>query len=246
MKVSIITATLNSEKTIKDNLISVDNQNYNNIEHIIIDGNSNDKTLEIIVKYKASKKIIIHSSKDKGIYYALNKGIDLSTGEIICFLNSDDFYFDKNTISKVVNCFKISNADVVYGNLNYITKNNSKVLRKWISNDFNFFLLKKGWMPPHPSTFVKKKIINKKKWFNTNYKISADYDFLIKLFRNDLLKKKYLNEIIVNMRIGGISNNSFSNIIRKTKEDYQIIKQNRLGGFFTLFLKNIKKIPQFF
>lgn len=190
MKVSIITATLNSEKTIKDNLISVDNQNYNNIEHIIIDGNSNDKTLEIIVKYKASKKIIIHSSKDKGIYYALNKGIDLSTGEIICFLNSDDFYFDKNTISKVVNCFKISNADVVYGNLNYITKNNSKVLRKWISNDFNFFLLKKGWMPPHPSTFVKKKIINKKKWFNTNYKISADYDFLIKLFRNDLLKKK--------------------------------------------------------
>ena len=86
MKVSIITATLNSEKTIKDNLISVDNQNYNNIEHIIIDGNSNDKTLEIIVKYKASKKIIIHSSKDKGIYYALNKGIDLSTGEIICFL----------------------------------------------------------------------------------------------------------------------------------------------------------------
>ena len=246
MKVSIITATLNSEKTIKDNLISVDNQNYNNIEHIIIDGNSNDKTLEIIVKYKASKKIIIHSSKDKGIYYALNKGIDLSTGEIICFLNSDDFYFDKNTISKVVNCFKISNADVVYGNLNYITKNNSKVLRKWISNDFNFFLLKKGWMPPHPSTFVKKKIINKKKWFNTNYKISADYDFLIKLFRNDLLKKKYLNEIIVNMRIGGISNNSFSNIIRKTKEDYQIIKQNRLGGFFTLFLKNIKKILQFF
>ena len=246
MKVSIITATLNSEKTIKDNLISVDNQNYNNIEHIIIDGNSNDKTLEIIVKSKASKKIIIHSSKDKGIYYALNKGIDLSTGEIICFLNSDDFYFDKNTISKVVNCFKISNADVVYGNLNYITKNNSKVLRKWISNDFNFFLLKKGWMPPHPSTFVKKKIINKKKWFNTNYKISADYDFLIKLFRNDLLKKKYLNEIIVNMRIGGISNNSFSNIIRKTKEDYQIIKQNRLGGFFTLFLKNIKKIPQFF
>ena len=101
-------------------------------------------------------------------------------------------------------------------------------------------------MPPHPSTFVKKKIIKKKKWFNTNYKISADYDFLIKLFRNDLLKKKYLNEIIVNMRIGGISNNSFSNIIRKTKEDYQIIKQNRLGGFFTLFLKNIKKIPQFF
>jgi glycosyltransferase involved in cell wall biosynthesis len=246
MKVSIITATLNSEKTIKDNLISVDNQSYNNIEHIIIDGNSNDKTLEIIVKNKASKKIIIHSSKDKGIYYALNKGIDLSTGEIICFLNSDDFYFDKNTISKVVNCFKISNADVVYGNLNYITKNNSKVLRKWTSNDFNFFLLKKGWMPPHPSTFVKKKIINKKNWFNTNYKISADYDFLIKLFRNDLLKKKYLNEIIVNMRIGGISNNSFSNIIRKTKEDYQIIKQNRLGGLFTLFLKNIKKIPQFF
>jgi glycosyltransferase len=246
MKISIITATLNSEKTIKDNLISVNNQDYDNIEHIFVDGLSNDKTLEIIENYKVSKKVIIHSSKDKGIYHALNKGINLSTGEIICFLNSDDFYFDKNTISKVINCFKIFNADIVYGNLNYISRYNLKIIRKWKSNDFSYYLLKKGWMPPHPSTFIKKKIIDKTHYFNTNYKISSDYDFLIKLFRNDLLKKKYLDEIIVNMRIGGISNNNISNIIRKTSEDYQIIKQNSLGGFFTLFLKNIKKIPQFF
>ena len=246
MKISIITATLNSEKTIKDNLISVNNQDYDNIEHIFVDGLSNDKTLEIIENYKVSKKVIIHSSKDKGIYHALNKGINLSTGEIICFLNSDDFYFDKNTISKVINCFKIFNADVVYGNLNYISKDNSKILRKWKSKDFSYYLLKKGWMPPHPSTFVKKKIIGKTPYFNTNYRISSDYDFLVKLFRNDLLKKKYLDETIVNMRVGGISNNNINNIIRKTGEDYQIIKQNNLGGFFTLFLKNLQKIPQFF
>ena len=245
-KVSIITATLNSEATIKHNIISVNRQKYKNIEHIIIDGLSNDRTLEVIRKYKNLKNRIIYSSRDRGIYYALNKGVSLSNGAIICFLNSDDYFLDKNVINKVVNCFKLFDADVVYGNLNYVKKKKLKIFRKWKSSTFQKNFLKKGWMPPHPSTFIKKKIVKRKKWFNTNYKISADYDFLVKLFRDDDVKKKYLDQIIINMRVGGISNNSFKNLIKKSFEDYKIIRKNNLCGIFTLFMKNLRKIPQLF
>ena len=245
MKITIITPTRNSENTIKQNLQSINFQNYRNIEHIIIDGKSKDKTLEIINHFKKKKKTKVFSSKDKGIYYALNKGLRLATGKVICFLNSDDYYPDKKIISSVIKIFKNSKSDIVYGNLNYVKKNH-KIFRKWRSQNFETKLLNKGWMPPHPATFIKKKIIKKKNYFNINFEISSDYDFLINLFNNKKNKTKYYNKVFVHMLIGGKSNKNLSSIFKKSYEDYLIIKKNKVGGLYTLILKNFSKLNQFF
>ena len=245
MKITIITPTRNSENTIKQNLQSINFQNYRNIEHIIIDGKSKDKTLEIINHFKKKKITKVFSSKDKGIYYALNKGLRSATGKVICFLNSDDYYPDKKIISSVIKIFKNSKSDIVYGNLNYVKKNH-KIFRKWRSQNFETKLLNKGWMPPHPATFIKKKIIKKKNYFNINFEISSDYDFLINLFNKKKNKTKYYNKVLVHMLIGGKSNKNLSSIFKKSYEDYLIIKKNKIGGLYTLILKNFSKLNQLF
>lgn len=246
MKISIITCVLNSSRTISDSIKSVQSQIYKDIEHLIIDGGSTDDTLKIVRKYK-NKDLSLFSSKDKGIYYAINKGINLSSGNIIGILHSDDFYNNVNVISDVVKTFQNTNADLVYGDLEYISKKVPfKRIRNWIAGEFKEKNLKKGWMPPHPTVFIKKKIFTKIGLYNTSYKISSDYDFLIRALNNKSIKKKYVKKILVKMRIGGKSNRSIKNIINKSFEDLIIIKKNRIGGFLTLFNKNYSKLTQFF
>ena len=245
MKITIITPTRNSENTIKQNLQSINSQSYKKIEHIIIDGKSKDKTLEIIARFKKKKITKVFSSNDKGMYYALNKGLRLATGKVICFLNSDDYYPDKKIISSVIKIFKNSKSDIVYGDLIYVKKN-KKIFRKWRSQNFEINLLNKGWMPPHPATFIKKKIIKKKNYFNINFEISSDYDFLINLFNKKKNKSKYFNKVLVHMLTGGKSNKNLSSIFKKTYEDYLIIKKNKIGGLYTLILKNFSKLNQLF
>ena len=246
MKISIITCVLNSSRTISDSIKSVQSQIYKDIEHLIIDGGSTDDTLKIVRKYK-NKDLSLFSSKDKGIYYAINKGINLSSGNIIGILHSDDFYNNVNVISDVVKTFQNTNADLVYGDLEYISKKVPfKRIRNWIAGEFKEKNLKKGWMPPHPTVFIKKKIFTKIGLYNTSYKISSDYDFLIRALNNKSIKKKYVKKILVKMRTGGKSNRSIKNIINKSLEDLIIIKKNRIGGFLTLFNKNYSKLTQFF
>ncbi len=246
MKVSIITCVLNNSKTIKDTIESVHSQIYIDKEHILIDGGSNDETLNIIEKNN-NKNLNLFSSKDEGIYYAINKGINLCSGQIVGILHSDDFYNNEKVISDIVETFKKTNADLVYGDLEYVSKKSPhKIVRNWKAGKFNKFNLKKGWMPPHPTVFVKKDIFYKIGKYNTEYKISSDYDFLIRALSNESIKKQYIEKILVKMRVGGKSNKSIKNIINKSLEDFIIIKKNKIGGILTLLNKNYSKLHQFF
>lgn len=161
-------------------------------------------------------------------------------------LHSDDFYNDNNILKIVADTFKRTKADLVYGDLTYVNKDYPfKPIRYWRAGKFNKEKLFNGWMPPHPTVFIKKKLFNKVGFYNTFYKISADYDFLLRIFNYKNINHVYIPKVFVNMRMGGMSNRSFKNLIIKSFEDYQIIKKNKIGSLFTLFKKNFSKIRQF-
>ena len=248
MKVSIITATNNSEKTIEDCIKSILAQVYLNIEFIIIDNNSSDSTLNIIERYKLkNKNIQLISELDNGLYDALNKGVKYASGDIIGFLHSDDLFYDCYSVFDIVGCFKDNKYDGVYGDLQYVKKGDiDKVIRLWKGCEFQPKLLKRGWMPAHPTLFLKKHVYEEYGEFNTSYKISADYDFMLRILKNKAFKFGYLPKCITRMRLGGASNKSIKNIIQKTLEDYRAVRANNVGGWFTILLKNILKIKQFF
>jgi glycosyltransferase len=254
MKISIITTSFNSIKTVKETLISLQTQKYRNIEKIWIDNYSTDGTYQLLKKFCDNQTILIQ--KKLSIPDAWNYGIKLSTGEIFTTLNSDDTYYNSLTIKKIIKLFKdFPKCNVVYGDLIYINK--KKVIRNWVSDkkinsnkylDYFFFKnkLKYGWMPPHPSFFIRKKLIKDNKIsFKNKYSISFDYDFIIKILNNKKILAIYINEIIVRMSLGGNSN-KISNILKKMREDYKIINDNKIGNVLTLILKNISKIKQFF
>ena len=246
MTISIITATYNNQKTVEQAIKSVLNQTYPNIEYIIIDGQSTDGTLDIIEKYKNKINTVI-SEADEGMYDALNKGIELATGELIGFVHADDFYNDQKIIEKVAEIFKKKNIDSIYGDLDYVSAvNPDKVIRHWKAGKFSVKKLKKGWMPPHPTFFVKKEVYNKLGRFNLNYKIAADYDLILRFLGKHKISTSYLPEVLVKMRWGGTSNSSLTNIIQKSKEDYIVLKENNIGGLGSVFLKNFRKLGQFF
>ncbi len=245
MKVSIITACFNSAETIAYTIASVKGQDYFNIEHLIIDGNSMDATVDIIKQN--APNCIIHSESDNGIYDAMNKGIILSTGDIVGILNSDDFYANSSIISKVVELFEQENCDAVYGDLVYVDANDTnRVTRKWISGKFSKQNFLYGWMPPHPTFFVKKEVYLKYGLFNLNVYTAADYELMLRLLFKFNIKVAYLQEILVKMRAGGASNISLKNRFLANKGDRLAWKINNLKPFwFTLFFKPLRKIVQF-
>ena len=205
---------------------------------------SSDKTLEIIKKSLSDKDILI-SEPDEGIYDAINKGIEQASGDIIGILHSDDNFYDANVLSSVAEVFKDTRIVCLYSDLEYINEKN-QVVRNWKAGNYDQKKLLSGWMPPHPTFFIRKELFDIIGPYSMEYNISSDYDFIIKALK--ILKKNqiaYLPLTLVQMKTGGISNNSITNIAKKMKEDYQIIKKNDLGGFRTLFLKNVSKIKQF-
>ena len=248
MRITLITATFNSASSIKTCLDSVVLQNYNDLEYLIIDGKSSDATLKIIKVYQQKFPFIkLISEKDSGIYDALNKGVQLASGDIIGFVHSDDFLEFNDIIYHIVSMTKSENLDGVYGDLQYVDKSNTKkIIRSWKSCDFKPRLLKQGWMPPHPTLFLKKEVYQKHGIFDLSYRISADYDFLLRIFKDPELKFGYLPKVITKMRVGGASNKSLKNIIKKSKEDYRAIRINNIGNFLTLARKNFSKIKQLF
>ena len=247
MKVSIITATYNSEKTIEACMASVLHQTYPDIEYIIVDGGSNAKTLALL--HAAVKKyptIRLSSEPDQGIYDALNKGISKATGEIVGFVHSDDFLANTEVISSIVAAFTTHDVDGVYGDLHYVAfEDTTKIIRNWVSQPFAHRLLGQGWMPAHPTLYLKTNLYKKHGGFDLNYHIAADYDFILRIFKRTNLKFHYLPKTIVKMRVGGASNKSLKNIIQKSKEDYRAIKTNNVGNWFTVLLKNVSKLKQF-
>ncbi|MBN3144819.1 glycosyltransferase family 2 protein [Pectobacterium brasiliense] len=246
MKVSIITATYNSAKTISDTLKSLNAQTYPDIEYIIIDGGSKDNTLSLI-KSSCSRVSVIISEPDKGIYDALNKGILSATGDIVGFLHSDDFFAYPDAVKDIVDAMRESNADAVYGDLNYISStDNDVIVRKWVSGGFDINKMKLGWMPPHPTFYMKRACYQRFGSFDLSYRISADYDSLLRYLWIYKVTVKYIPKVIINMRVGGMSNRSLSNMIMKTKEDVKAMKSNKLPWLSAVAGKNLSKIPQFF
>lgn len=245
LKISIISVCYNSSKTILDTIRSVNSQSYPNIEHVFIDGLSSDNTIEIIRSNSKIKNVII-SEKDSGLYDALNKGISKASGEIIGFLHSDDIFSSSEIISDLMEKIQNENLDGVYGDLLYVDKiNTDKIIRFWKSCEFNPTLLREGWMPAHPTLILKKEVYLKHGVFDKSFKIAADYDFMLRIFKNSNLKFGYLPKLVTKMRVGGASNRSVKNMIKKSKEDYRAIRSNNIGGFVTLLLKNTSKIKQF-
>jgi len=247
LKISIITATYNSNKSLKSCIDSVVMQDYGSIEYIIIDGQSTDSSIDIVNDFQTSYPYIkVVSENDDGIYDALNKGLAIATGDVIGFLHSDDLFPSSTIISELASKINNDNLDGIYGDLQYVNKENTnKIIRLWKSCEFKLELLKKGWMPAHPTLFLKKHVYYKHGEFNTSYKISADYDFMLRILKDKTLKFGYLPRVITKMRVGGASNRSFKNIIRKTKEDYNAVCSNNVGGWFSIFLKNTTKLRQF-
>jgi len=246
MKVSIITPTLNSERFIKDCIESVKKQSYLNIEHIIVDGGSDDSTLKIIKEYENTYNLKLITGKDNGIYDALNKGIKNVSGEIIGILHSDDLYTNNEVLRKIVYIFQSQKINSCYGDLYYVKENDiNKVVRYWKSGNYNRDKFKYGFMPPHPTFFVKKEIYEKYGVFDTSFKISGDYELMVRFLYKNKISCYYLPEVLVKMRVGGNSNKNLKHILIKMKEDYRVIKKYNLGGIDTLLLKSFIKIPQF-
>ena len=245
MKLSVITIVWNKKDTIEDAISSVLNQSYKNIEYIVIDGSSTDGTQEIIKNYSQNISRFI-SEPDQGIYDALNKGLSVATGDIISFLHSDDLYAKNSTIYEVLQYFD-DDTQGVYSDLVYTNKYDlNKVLRYWKSCNFNPSLLENGWMPPHPTLFLRRGVYEKYGYFDTSFKISADYDFMLRILKNNI-KVKYFPQVTYKMRVGGESNRSFSNILNKSKEDFNALKKNKLKNpSIILVKKNISKIDQLF
>jgi glycosyltransferase involved in cell wall biosynthesis len=245
MKVSIITATYNSMLTVRDTLHSVSRQDYPDIEHIIVDGLSADKTLDIVNEFGHVSKII--SESDKGIYDAMNKGIAASTGEVIGILNSDDIYVGPQVISSIAKLFSEPDIKTSYADLQYVQQDNlNKIVRTWKSGNFsrrNFYY---GWMPPHPTFFVRREVYDKVGLFNSALRSAADYELMLRILVKHEIPTHYIPEVVVKMRSGGMSNASFKSRITANKEDRLAWKLNGLEPhFFTLYAKPIRKISQF-
>ena len=244
MKISIITITYNSAKTIQRALESVQSQTYQDIEHVIVDGASKDGTRELIEAYaKKHTNVRWISEPDKGIYNALNKGIHLATGDVIGFVHSDDILYAPDSISHIAEAFAQQDIQVVYGDLQYVRE--GKVTRRWRSNDFNPASLKYGWMPPHPTVYVRREVYEQVGKYDEWFRISADYDMMIRIFQAGY-RTHYIPSVLVCMETGGASNKNTKARLSKTQEDYIVLKKNNVGaGFLTVACKQLRKIKQF-
>ncbi len=247
MKISIITVVYNNEATLQQAIESVLNQSYPNIEYVIIDGSSKDNTVSIIESYKNRLGYFI-SEPDKGLYDAMNKGIQAATGDVIGILNSDDLYQDSTVLSDIVHQFSTNPAlDIVYGNLVYVKKDAvDQVVRNWKSKDYYAKFFDDGNVPPHPSLFLRKEVYEKVGLFNLEFKLAADYEFMFRVFKKYDFKSKYIDRLIVKMRLGGETNKSIQNIINQNKEILRAWRHNGLTPPFKLMpLRISKRLVQF-
>lgn len=244
MKVSIITVVFNNKCHIADCFQSLVNQSYKDVEYIVIDGGSTDGTLEELEKYKRQIDIFL-TERDQGLYDALNKAVRLATGDIVGILHSDDLFYNQDVISDVVGKFIETNADLVYAKGVFVDRNSPiKVKRIYGSAHFRKWFLYFGWIPLHTTIFVRKDVFKRSGLYDLKYSIASDYDISLRWFLDDNVRKEFLDEFTVKMRLGG---KSTSMKLQKTKslQDLVIIKEHGLWGVFTLGFKLLRKVPQY-
>lgn len=246
MKVSIITVTYNSERYLQDCINSVRKQTYQDIEHIIIDGKSTDNTVHIIQKnsHHIAKWI---SETDRGIYDAINKGIRIATGDIIGVLNSDDMLASANVIMDIVACFDETGTDSLYGDLAYVNPDDTKkVIRYWKGLSYKRFRFRYGWMPAHPTFYIRRELIDKFGEYENHYFTAADYEFMARYLYLNKVSSYYMSKLVVKMRNGGLSNKTIYHRLRANRRDYLAMKRNKIPfAFFVSILKPLIKLPQY-
>lgn len=226
-------------------LASLQAQTWQDLEHIVIDGGSTDRTLDVVRSQPRQPARLI-SEPDTGLYDALNKGLDLATRDVIGLLHSDDFYADERVLERVAVAFADPSIDGVYGDLDYVARTDpSRILRRWRSGSYAPEKLVRGWMPPHPTLFLRRAVIERWGGFDTDLHIAADYDAMLRYIVRGKIRLAYIPQVLVKMRVGGESNRSLGRILRKSCEDYLAMRRHGVGGVGTLVWKNLSKVKQF-
>lgn len=244
MKISIITTCYNRQSVIRRTIESVLAQDYPDIEYIVVDGNSTDGSMDIVHEYKDRISRII-CEPDRGMYEAINKGIRTATGDVVGLMHSDDFFYDIHTVSDIAEAFKNSNADMIYGNGMYVDYDNTElIVRKWISGKYSCSKVKNGWLPLHPTVYIKRKKMMEKGLYDESYRIAADSELLVRYLHKRDLKVHYLDRFITMQRMGGLSTNP--NLTKlKWSEDLKLYKEHGINPYWALRGKILSKIPQY-
>lgn len=244
LKISVVTAVHNRAGTIGDALRSVSSQNYPSVEHIIQDGGSDDGTVQIIRSADCAAGLV--SERDTGIYDAINRGIRRSTGDVVGLLHSDDLFADNHVLAAIAKAFSDPQVDGVYGDLHYVTRDNvDVVVRRWRAGHYLEGKLKWGWMPPHPTVYLRRHIYDRFGLYDGSFSIAADYDAMLRYLLVGKIRLAYLPQVLVKMRVGGASNSSLVHIVKKSAEDLRALRTYGVGGLATLAAKNLRKMPQF-
>ncbi len=245
--ISIITATYNASGTLRDNLECVQHQNIQ-VEHILIDGDSTDGTIGLLERYKEKKGISYLSEPDNGMYDAINKGIRMATGEVIGLLHADDFYADKLVLQSVANVFENENVDSCFGDLKYVNQDNpEKIVRLWQAGRCTKKKFYWGWMPPHPTFFVRRSIYEKLGGYRLDMGTAADYELMLRFLLKHQISTVYIPQVLIKMRTGGVSNISLINRINAHRMDSKAWKVNGLKPYpWTIPMKPVRKITQWF
>ena len=242
--ISVITVCKNVERTIEACCRSVDEQTCR-VEHVIVDGASTDRTLHILKKFGSQTRSVV-SEPDSGIYHAMNKGADRATSAILGFLNADDVFANPDSIRRVAEVFEDPAVSIVYGDLEYVDQSGHTVVREWTAGPFRVDRLYEGWMPPHPTFYIRKNLFHTLGGFRQDLQISGDYDFMIRSLQACPESVRYVPFTLVRMRMGGVSTGSIGGLLVKAKEDFRVIRENHLGGVVTLALKVLTKANQVF
>lgn len=245
MRISIVTSVFNGMPYLAAAMDSVAGQQGVEIEHVVADGGSRDGSLEYLQTAVSSVARILEGP-DRGVYDALNKGFAQSSGDILGLLHADDLFARGDVLSQVEQVFQDPSVDMVYGDLLYVQRDHpDRTVRLWRSGPFSRRRLKYGWMPPHPTVFLRRRLWDQLGPYRLDLDISADYEWLLRALTLQDLKVRYLPEVLVKMRVGGISNRSMGNLVRKSRQDLWAMRAHGVGGVASLAAKNLRKLPQF-
>lgn len=244
-RISVVTAVYNRARTLAEALDSVAAQTHPDVEHVIQDGGSTDGTLELI-EARTQSNISLVSEPDGGIYDAINKGIARCTGDVIGLMHSDDFFASDRVLELVARAMEDPAIEGVYGDLDYVSGTDTdRIIRKWRSGGYTTTSLRRGWMPPHPTLYLRREVYERWGVYDTSFRIAADYDAMLRYMVKGAVRLVHVPEVFVKMRVGGESNKSIGKILRKSREDYRALRTNGVGGMGALAMKNLSKVKQF-